>query len=151
MIRTINSLEASPNTLWPCLTFHLHILGFAKLLLAGFLLLLLSVVVVVHIGHWCCDEVLPICVPLDLVRGRFSGEPGFGLLWAGCRMMQRWGRQVEPRRLGLLYHNLGLVCCQRRWLRRGGRRGSWQRNTDVFARYSPNLGALMGASRWGWG
>lgn len=37
--------------LWPCLTFHLHIFGFAELLLAGFLLLLLSVVVMVHIGN----------------------------------------------------------------------------------------------------
>lgn len=130
--------------LWPFLTFHLHILGFTKLLLAGFLLLLS--VVVVHVGS-CCDEVLPgIFVPLDLVQGRIRGEPGSGLL-VGCWRMRRWARQVEPWRLGLFYHDLGLFCCQRRGLGRGSRRGSRQRNADVFARYSPNLGALMGASR----
>ena len=81
------------------LTFHFHILGFAKLLLAGFLLLLLSVVMMVHVGN-CCDVMMPVIfVPLDLVRSRFRGEPGSELL-RRLRMRRR-DRQVEPRRLGL--------------------------------------------------
>lgn len=113
--------------LGPLLTFHLHVLWFAELLLAGFLLLLLRVVVVVvHVGSCCCgyDAVLPIIfVTLDLVQGRLGGEPGSGLL-VRCGRMWRWGGQVEPRRPGLLCCDLGLVRCQRRGVRRGGRRGS---------------------------
>lgn len=126
----------------PCPTFHLHILGFAKLLLAGFLLLLLSVMVVVHVGN-CCDVMFVVFVLLDLVWCRFRGEKGPGKLM-GCLRMRRRGKQVEPWRLGLFYNDLGLFCSQRRGLREGGRWGSRQRNADVFARYSPNLGALMG-------
>lgn len=131
----------------PLLAFHFHVLRFTELLLAGFLLLLLRVVmVVVHVGScYCgCDAVLPACfAAVDLVQGRFGGEPGSGLL-VRCGRMRRWGGQVEPLRPGLLCCDLGLVRCQRRGMRRGGRRGSGQRNADVFARYSPNLGAFGG-------
>lgn len=59
--------------------------------------------------------------------------------------MRRWGGQVEPRRPGLLLcDDLGLVRRRRRGARWGGRRGRGQRNADVFARYSPNLGAFCG-------
>lgn len=131
----------------PLLTFHLHVLWFAELLLAGFLLLLS--VVVVHVGSCCCcgggrNALFPvISVPLDLVLTWLGWEPSFGLL-VRCGRMQRWGGQVEPRRTGLLWRVLGLVRCQRRGVRGGGRRGSGQRNADVFARYSPNLGAFGG-------
>lgn len=114
----------------PLLTFHLHVLWFTELLLAGFLLLLLLrvVMVVVHVGSCCCcgggDAGLPaISVTLDLVQGRLGREPGSGLL-VRCGRMRRWGGQVEPRRPGLLCCDLGLVRCQRRGVRRGGRRGS---------------------------
>ncbi len=111
----------------PLLTFHLHVLRFAELLLAGFLLLLLLrvVMVVVHVGCCCCcDAGLPaISVTLDLVQGRLGGEPGSGLLLR-CGRMRRRGGQVEPLRPGLLCCDLGLVRCQRRGVRRGGRRGS---------------------------
>lgn len=118
----------------PLLTFHLHVLWFTELLLAGFLLLLLLlrvVMVVVHVGScWCCcggggdDAGLPaISVTLDLVQGRLGREPDSGLL-VRCGRMRRWGGQVEPRRPGLLCCDLGLVRCQRRGVRRGGRRGS---------------------------
>lgn len=62
----------------PLLTFHLHVLRLAQLLLASFLLLLLLrvVMVVVHAGSCCCcgsDAGLPaISVTLDLVQGRFD-------------------------------------------------------------------------------
>lgn len=80
-------------------TFHLHILGLAKLLLAGFLLLLLSVVVV-HVGN-CCEGMMPVVfVPLELVCCWFRREPVSGLL-VRCWRLRRWNRQVEPWRLGL--------------------------------------------------
>lgn len=109
-------------------TFHLHILRFAELLFAGFLLLLLLrvMMVVVHVGSCCCgyDAVFPaISITLDLVQGRLGREPGSGLL-VRCGRMRRWGGQVEPWRPGLLCCDLGLVRCQRRGVRRGGRRGS---------------------------
>lgn len=129
------------------LTFHLHVLRLAELLLAGFLLLR---VVVVHVG---CggdggDALFPACfrVALDLVQARLDGgAPGSGLR-VRCVEVRRWGdgRQVEPRRPGLLCDDLGLVRCQRRGVGRKGLLGSGQRNADVFARYSPNLGALGG-------
>lgn len=112
------------KSLFTLLTFHLHVLWFAELLLAGFLLLLLRMVVV-HVGSCCCDAVLSaISVTLDLVRGRLGGEPGSGLLVRCSGGMRRWGGQVEPRRPGLLCCDLGLVRCQRRGVRRGGQLGS---------------------------
>lgn len=115
----------------PSLTFHLHVLRLAELLLAGFLLLLLllllRVVVMVHVGSCCCcgggGDDAGLSVTLDLVQRRLGGEPGSGLL-VRCGGMRRWGGQVEPRRPGLLCCDLGLVRCQRRGVRRGGRRGS---------------------------
>lgn len=64
-----------------------------------------------------------LSVTLDLVQGRFGGEPGSGLLVRRGRT-RRWGGQVEPGRPGLLCSDLGLVRYQRRGVRRGGRRGS---------------------------
>lgn len=131
----------------PLLTFHLHVLWLTELLLTGFLLLLLLRVVVVHVGSGCGgrDAVLPAFdVALDLVQARLDGgEPGSGLLLR-CGEMRRWGGQVKPRWPGLLGDDLGLVRCQRRGVRREGLLGSGQRNADVFARYSPNLGAFGG-------
>lgn len=106
------------------LTFHLHVLWLTELLLAGFLLLLR--VVVIHVGSCRCgrDAVhLAISFILDLVQVRFGCEPGSGLL-VRRGGMRRWGGQVEPWRPGLLCYDLGLVRCQRRGVRRGGRWGS---------------------------
>lgn len=115
--------ERGEKSQFTLLTFHLHVLWFAELLLAGFLLLLC--VVVVHVGSCCRDAVLSaISITLDLVRSRLGGEPGSGLLVRCGVGMRRCSGQVEPRRPGLLCCDLGLVHCQRRGVRRGGQLGS---------------------------
>lgn len=90
----LNNVETCCRIVALQLTFHLHVLRLAELLLAGFLLLLLLrvVMVVVHVGSCCCcgggyDVVLPaVFVTLDLVQGRFAGEPSSGLLVRCARM-----------------------------------------------------------------
>lgn len=117
-------------------TFHLHVLGLAELLLAGFLLLLLRLMVVMV--HVCDITVAAVVVLIShaLVRVGIRSERTPRSL----RMRVRSGAaRVGP---GLFWRDLGLSWGRRRGIREGGRRGRGQRNADVLARYSPNLGAF---------
>lgn len=118
-------------------TFHLHVLGLAELLLAGFLLLLLRLMVVmVHVCDLTVVAAVVVLVPHALVRVGIRSERAPG----SRRMRVRNGvARVGP---GLGWRDLGLSWGRRRGMREGGRRGRGQRNADVFARYSPNLGAF---------
>lgn len=90
---------------WVVLTFHLHVFGLAELLLAGFLLLLLSVMVVVVV-HVCGGRDVFVL----LVRGRFRGQEAPES--RGPRIRRRiWATRVEPGLPGLswrLRRGLGL-------------------------------------------
>jgi len=89
LVQLLNEEGArSPSFSAPFLTFHLHVLRFAELLLAGFLLR----VAMVHVGSCCCcgrDAVLTASsVALDLVRDRLGRDPGSSLL-ARCGKVHR--------------------------------------------------------------
>lgn len=84
------SLKSLLNVVF--LTFHLHVLGLAELLLAGFLLLLLSLVVmVVHVYELTFAVVVVVLVSLALIRvglrrGRAPGNRRMRVQFGAARV-----------------------------------------------------------------